>query len=69
MKKIEAVIQPFKIDEVKEAELKEGLDRPALAFLRLGERAAAFATRRSLASFAGARRGNAALAGGGGTAV
>lgn len=54
--------QQAKVDEVKEADLKEDLDRPTLAFLRLGDRAAAFGSRRALAGFAGGRRGHSVFA-------
>ena len=49
------------IEEFKEADLKEGRERPTMVFLRLGERAAAFGGRHSLANFVGAKRGGPAL--------
>ena len=51
-----------KIDEVKEADLKEGRDLPPFAFLKLGDRAAVFGSPRMMAGFIASKRGNPSFA-------
>jgi beta-lactamase regulating signal transducer with metallopeptidase domain len=49
------------IEEVKEADLKAGIERPTIVFTRLNDRAAAFGNREALARYFARKRGGAPL--------